>query len=279
MLTIAIPVYNRLDLLKIMADSLYKTVIPVPYNIRVYDDCSTEFGLSELKGLFPDAASVRRNETNLRADGNMFAFYKDFLLSSDEYLFNADSDIIFNKNCFVRALDLIGQTEGVLSVFNAPSHPVKEVVDENFCIKETLGAAGTFFIRKRVQEIMGHFSALEGGQVIGFDWKWSRFLSESNVRIFCTNASLVQHIGYRGQNTVIPYKGYKKIRTHKPYFDYGKNFTVDSLETGQIINDIFHKFTEHNRLEDERIVYIMANRPISKLKRFVKNVLGIDKPL
>lgn len=247
---------------------------PIPCNIRIYDDCSSEYDISEIKKIFPTAASIRRNERNFKADMNMFLFYKDFLSTNDEYLFNADSDIIFNKNCISKALDLIKYTDGVLSVFNATSHPPKEIIDENLCIKETIGAAGTFFSRKRIEEIVNYFSSQSSSEKTSFDWKWSKFLVENNIRIFCTNISLVQHIGYYGQNTIIKYKGYKKIATYKPYFDYGRNFIIDTIETGQIINNIFEKFIDQNRIEDERIVKIFSQRPITRFKAFIKKMIN-----
>jgi len=274
MITIAIPTYNRLNFLKIMATSLYNSDLSIPYNIRVYDDCSTEYGLDELKHVFPNAASIKIYNRNLKADLNMFYFYKDFLNSSDEYLFNADSDIIFNKKWLLNGLELLKKTDGVLSLFNATSHNVKEIIDSTFCIKETVGAAGTLFTRKRVEEIVNNFSNLPESKLHSFDWKWSEYLNQNNIRIFCTNNSLVQHIGYYGQNIYIRYRGNKLIKTKKPFFDYGRNFMVDSLETGQIINDIFENFIDQNKEEDERIKKILSKGPIGIIEKIIKKIIG-----
>jgi GT2 family glycosyltransferase len=54
-ITIGITTYNRLDLLKIMASSLYNLNLSVPHNIRIYDNCSSEYTIPELKDLFPIA--------------------------------------------------------------------------------------------------------------------------------------------------------------------------------------------------------------------------------
>ena len=271
MITIAIPVYNRLDFLNIMAKSLSNIDMPLPCNIRIYDDKSTDFDISDLKKLFPNAASINRNKVNFKADKNMYFFYKDFLSTQDEYLFNADSDIIFNKNCLTQALDFLKQTDGVLSLFNATSHPVKEVYNNDLCIKETIGAAGTFFIRKRVKEIIDSFSGLEDkNQIKSFDWKWSNYLINNNIRIFCTNNSLIQHIGYYGQNTLIPYRGYRSIKIQKPYYDYGRNFKIDSIETGQIINDIFEKLVDQNRMEDEKVIRLLSKKITFKIINLFK---------
>jgi hypothetical protein len=259
-----------------MSSSLYSSDLSTSYNIRVYDDCSTEYGLYELKQLFPNAASIKRNKINLRADLNMFSFYKDFLTSQDKFLFNADSDIIFNKKWLLNGMELLDSTDGVLSLFNATSHPSKETVNDKVCIKESVGAAGTLFTRKRVEEIVDYFSKLPDSNLSSFDWKWSKFFVNNNIRIFCTNNSLVQHIGYFGQNTTIRYRGYKRIKTQKPYYDFGRNFNIDSLETGQIINDIFEQFIDQNRLEDERIINLLSKRPISIIEKIVKKMIRRD---
>jgi hypothetical protein len=256
-----------------MSASLYSSELSIPYNIRIYDDCSTEYGLDELKQIFPNAASINRNNRNLKADSNMFSFYKDFLSSQDEFLFNADSDLIFSKKWLLHGLELIRGTDGVLSLFNSTSHHVNEIVDSTFCIKETIGAAGTLFTRERIEEIINYFSKLPNPDLSSFDWKWSEFFVKNNIRIFCTNDSLVQHIGYYGQNTTIRYRGFKIIKMKKPFFDFGRNFKIDSLETGQTVNDIFEQFIDQNRNEDERIKKIFSKGPISAIEKIVKKII------
>jgi glycosyltransferase involved in cell wall biosynthesis len=232
MVTIAVPTYNRLDFVKKMAASLYRSDLSIPHNIRIYDDCSTEYGTNELSKIFPAAASITRNKTNVRADTNMYLFYRDFLSTTDEYLFNADSDLIFQKGWLPRSLDMIKETDGVLTLFNANSHPAKKIINEKFCIKDTIGAAGTLFTRSRIEELMRNFFIIDKIGVRSFDWKWSNYFTQHNIPIYCVNESLVQHIGYTGQTTVFG------------AFDFGKNFTVDSPENGQIINDMFELFLE-----------------------------------
>jgi hypothetical protein len=202
----------------------------------------------------------------------MYLFYKDFLASSDEFLFNADSDLIFNRQWLRRALEIIHKTDGILSVFNATSHPAKEIVNDELCIKETIGAAGTLFRRDRIEEIINNFSLSKKPEIVSFDWKWSKYFNDHNVRIYCANNSLVQHIGYYGQNSVLKHR-----KTIKTYFDYGRNFVVDTIETGKIINDIFEQFNDQNRLEDERIVELLSKRPISKIKKLIKKLIRFNE--
>jgi hypothetical protein len=233
MITIAVPTYNNLALVKIMSASLYRSDLSIPHNIRIYDDCSAEFDINKLWELFPTAASIHRNPHNVKADRNIYLMYKDFLSTTDEYFFNADSDIIFSKKWLISAFDLLPKTNGVLSVFNAFSHQVKRTFDQDLCIKETIGAAGTMMTRERVTDILRIFDYKDSAK--SFDWLCSQYFSSYGIPVYCTNASLVQHIGYHGQNYL------------SGFFDYGKNFIIEDTEAGQIINDIFELFLIQNR--------------------------------
>jgi glycosyltransferase involved in cell wall biosynthesis len=240
MVTIAIPTFNRLNLVKIMSESLYRSDLSIPHNIRIYDDCSTEYDIAELHELFPTAASVSRNPVNVKADRNIYLMYKDFLSSSDKYFFNADSDIIFNRKWLSTALDLLPKTSGILSIFNGFCHPVKRMADQDLCVKETIGAAGTLIIRERIEELLKKFIYEDSAR--SFDWLCSQYFTSHMIPIYCTNKSLIQHIGYHGQNYL------------SGFFDYGRNFDVEDTVTGKIINDVFELYLMKNREYYSQIV-------------------------
>ncbi|MDR3312088.1 MAG: glycosyltransferase family 2 protein [Spirochaetaceae bacterium] len=223
MVTIGITTHNGLDTVKKMAASLYQSELSAPHHIRVYDAGSTEYTAKDLQAIFPTAASVTRNVTNARAGQNVWRMYRDFISQSDdEYFFNADSDLLFHTGWLVKALELIQKTDGILSVFNCPAkYPTKTIIDEVFCTKEHVSAAGTLFARKRMEEILCAFPE----ETSEFDRKWCAFFVEQGVSMYCTNKSLVQHIGYGGQNA------------RNFSFDVGKGFEIDSLYNAQVIND------------------------------------------
>jgi hypothetical protein len=249
--TIGITTYNRLETLKITASSLYQSDISIPHNIRIYDDNSTEFGKDELEKLFPTAASIRVNTKNMKSDQNIFGMYEDFLATPDEYLFNADSDLIYRKNFLVAALELVKKTSGILTLFNAASHPVYREIDNDLCLKKTIGSAGTLFHRSRVEEVVKYIHPQKDTRSL--DWRFSNFFDGNDIPVYCVKKSLVQHIGYSGQNSFY-------------CFDYGKNYTVESVEQGQIINDILEDYARKiNRLENER----MDNLPYHLKRVFV----------
>jgi len=242
--TIGIPTYNRKGIIEIMAKSLYESNLPETCNIRIYDDSSFEYSKDYLYKLFPTAASIIVNSVNLKADENMFSMYKDFLLSEDDCFFNADSDFIFNKQWLLNGLKLLPYTDGVLSIFNANSHPIKKHIDKDLSIKNNIGAAGTFFTRERVLDIVTEFENAK--DLKSFDWQWSKFLTNRGVRLFCVNNSLIQHIGHSGQNS-------------RSYFDVGLGFKIETKYQGQVVNDIFVKSIDNVRtIERERIINFEA---------------------
>ena len=265
MITIGIPTYNRKDLLEIMSKSLYQSDLSIPHNIRIYDDCSTEYGEETLKELFPDAQSIIINNTNLKADRNIYSMYKDFLFSEDDFFFNADSDLIFNKDWLRKATELINETDGILSIFNSNTHDVYQLINNELCLKKDIGSAGTIFSRNRLEELLMHFNQIE--EIKGLDWQFSEYFKNNNVRIFCVNQSLIQHIGYRGQNSSF-------------FFDYGRNFKIESIDEGQIINDIYESHMDNIRiiaLNNEIKDNELKNNFIYHFKRciiiFIKSVL------
>jgi len=251
MLTIGIPTYNRKNLLEIMASSLYESNISITHNIRIYDDCSTEYGVDELKRIFPTAATIKINKINLKSDKNIYQMYTDFLSTSDQLLFNADSDLIFSKNWLNTALKLFERTKGILTVFNANSHKSYQTIDGELCLKRTIGSAGTLFSRDRVSELIKKINSMD--IVKAFDWQFTEYFNSIGIPIYCVNNSLVQHIGYVGQNS-------------KYYFDFGRNYKIETVKQGQIINDIFEKFIDDIRnLENERD--ILNNSLLYHLRR------------
>ncbi|MDR2518773.1 MAG: glycosyltransferase, partial [Spirochaetaceae bacterium] len=265
MVTIGITTYNRKNIVEIMAKSLYKSDLTVPHAIRIYDDCSTEYGRDFLEKLFPTAASIKINPVNLRADKNMYQMYADFITTGDEYFFNADSDVIFTNQWLNKAINLIEKTDGIVSLFNSNTHKQYKIVDDALCLKNTVGAAGVFFSRNCVVKLLTHFNTIE--QVKSFDWQFSEFFTNNGVKIYCVNKSLIQHIGYDGQHS-------------KLYFDIGKNYTIETVGDGQIINDIFENSMDNTMVKAEETAAVHEKRINSFgycFKRciiiFIKNIM------
>lgn len=120
-ITLAVATYNRLSYVKKMLKSLEHSVDVNTINVRIYDDCSTDYGIDELLALAP-YASVSRNAKNLKADLNMWAIYQDFLTTGDDVLVNADSDLIFRPDWLTMILTYLPKTDGILSLYNSSNH-------------------------------------------------------------------------------------------------------------------------------------------------------------
>ncbi|MFT9051567.1 glycosyltransferase family 2 protein [Liquorilactobacillus nagelii] len=226
MLTIGITTHDRIEDLKRMARSLYKSNLSIPYNISIYDDASTEFDSIFLKKIFKNANVIHRNSKIVGADRNSYLMYQNFLQSDDEFFFNADSDLIFRKDWLEKGMNLLKETDGILTLFNSSMLSGINTLG-NVIEKKRVGAAGVLMTRKIVETIMSNFDYYSiNGKVPQFDMKWCDILNENNIKIYSVCKSLVQHIGLAGQNS------------NFNFFEYGIGFEVDSKYQGQIFNDL-----------------------------------------
>ena len=98
-ITFGICTYNRKDILVKSAKSLNAISGIEKVNIRIYDDCSSEFDETELRALFPTAKSIIVRPENVGADMNTALMFEDFLTTEDEYLVVADADLIYRRDC------------------------------------------------------------------------------------------------------------------------------------------------------------------------------------
>lgn len=229
-ITIAIPIYNRLKYVELFGRSLQQCDLLSNCNVKVYDDASTEFDASKLRDLFPYAKEVVRRKKRLNADGNMYRIYKDFLTSTDDILVMLDSDLLCDPNFIKFILNNIDNTDGVLSLYNSILHPPFKVIDDVFVHKLHVGGAGVVFKRNVVRSIVNNVPYYHG---CAYDWLWSKYLTENNIRIFCSKDSMVQHIGFEGQNcnsvtTVDIGLGFNPVTHH--------NFAT----MYQVYTDLFH---------------------------------------
>lgn len=229
---IGITTYNRLDIIKAMARSLYNSDFNLPYVIRIYDDASSDYSVETLRDIFPNATSIIRNETNYGADKNIAYMYKDFLQHEEDIIFNADSDLLFNKKWMIQGMDYYRKTDGVLSLFNTRHHKVITTIDD-LCLKEDLGSAGTFMSRENVKKIFTDENVIDISERL--DWQWSELLKKEGVKLYSVKKSLVQHLGIVGQNSFIGNA------------DYGEGFQVCSIADGQVINDILSYSCNHQK--------------------------------
>ena len=224
-ITFGICTYNRRQILMNSAKSLALVRGIEKVHIRIYDDCSNEYDEAFLRSLFPDAVSITRQKVNLGADKNTSLMYEDFLKSGDEWLFNADSDLIYRADLLEAMESLKEECGGFMTFFNCISHgDVREA--GRFVEKDSVGAAGCFFRRDVIQLILEKMKV----RSVSFDVGFSKVLRRNGYPLYACRNSMVQHIGVTGFNSA------------NIIFDYGRGFVPDSQVNAQIVEDTFEAY-------------------------------------
>jgi len=194
-------------------------------NVRIYDDCSTEFDKAFLTKLFPYAAEIKVRNRNVGASMNIFLIFRDFLKTNDDVLFMADSDLVFDPNCLTFIQNYFQYTDGFLSVYNAANHKSfaeKTIMGNVYCEKEMVGSAGSVFSREIVKDLVSNLPHKNG---LGYDWAWSHYLHNiKKTKMLVSKRSYVQHIGFYGYNC----NGLSTM-------DYGLNFQSENIINSNII--------------------------------------------
>lgn len=220
-ITLAVASYNRRDYLECLSASLSASVELDRINLRVYDDCSSLLSVDDIRQIIPYAKEIKRRASNLRADGNMFQIFQDFLTTEDDYLLLCDSDLIFRPGWLDMLFEYMPKTDGILSLYNSRMHSPSPILDNSehnqfLLTKNDLGAAGCAFTRERVKELVKAFPTLPTHTT--FDWIWSEFFLSRRLNLYCLQESYIQHIGIIGQNNF-------GLLTH---YDYGLSFLPES---------------------------------------------------
>lgn len=200
MITIGVTTFNRLSHIRKSSKSLLASIDNSKCNVRVYDDCSTEFGEEVLRNYYHFAREIVTRQNNLGSDANIKLMYENFLDTNDQFFFNADSDLIFNTNWLRTLENIFDFSDGVVSLYNSNQHPhSKEYFINNICVleKKHLGSAGVAFSRKIVEKIIKEMKSKRTSE---YDWQWSSFLQSQNIRLLSVKDSLIQHIGVEGQS-------------------------------------------------------------------------------
>ncbi len=235
-ITFGVTTFNRLEVLRKMAKSLAAVNDIERCNIRIYDDCSSEFTPDFLRQLFPLAKTILVRKKNGGADINMGQMYRDFLATEDDIFVSADSDLIFHPSIVEQIHSLAPLCDGVFSLYNSIAHPSIRTVTisgQKWLEKKTLGAAGVVFNRRVLQSITEKIPLGPS-----YDYKWSAHLAEQGLRLLCTKQSYIQHIGIYGQNHI---KGFA--------VDFGLNFHPGNAANEELLIDFFDQvITSNNRI-------------------------------
>lgn len=224
-ITVGITTFNRIEYLKKMQQSLYLTDNVDSFAIRIYDDCSDEFGTEYLQQLFPTAAEITRRDTRLGADENLRQMYVDFLNTDDDVLVTMDADLICRPDWLNFTVDNFGHSEGIISLYNSVCHkPTREVIlnCQTFVEKDHIGAAGSIIHRDILKEIVQNIPLADG-----YDLAWSAFLQANGRKKLVSKESYFQHIGLLGSHC----NGFLK--------DFGLNFRPVHETNKKILHDCY----------------------------------------
>jgi len=194
---IGIPVWNRKSLVTAHAASLRESALPDDAKVLVIDDASSEFGPDFLSSIFPPGSEIRRNAVNSGgADFALRGLVSALLETGADALMVLDSDLLVRSEFLSTGLNLLGQTDGMLSLFNTPNHATVRSAGA-LVVKDSVGAAGTLW-RRELAELV-HRDVSPGGN---YDWRFCDYLRSTGREIYVTKESWVQHIGlHNGQNS------------------------------------------------------------------------------
>lgn len=231
-ITFAVSTYNRLDTLKDFQLSLSLVNGLDRCNVRIYDDCSTEFNEAFLEKLFPYAAEINVRSKNVGSSMTYYLMFKEFLKTKDDVIFFADSDLVFDPNCLKFIQDNFLYTDGFLSVYNSAMHKsFREItiMGNEYIEKEMIGSAGTAIGRDLVKDIVTTLPHRIG---LSYDWLYSDYLyNVKKIRMLVSKRSYVQHIGFYGSNC----NGLNIL-------DYGLNFESNNIINSNIVLKYLEKF-------------------------------------
>jgi hypothetical protein len=206
---LGVTTYNRLKTVSLAARSLSHAVDVDKVGILVMDDASTEYGLDDLRPLFPPHTTfIRRPENSGRADfaaHNLLQVFRDE--RPESILVCLDSDLLVAQDFVATLITEFPRTDGLLSLLNAQSH--HGVLRDGLLVKPSVGFAGTVWSRPVVEDVL-----LNVPPTPRYDWDICAHLTATGREIFCLPNSAVQHLGLsEGQNSQF-------LRS-----DYGLSFT------------------------------------------------------
>ena len=263
-ITFGICTYNRKNIVSKSAASLAKVRGIENVTIKVYDDCSTEYNEDYLKAIFPKGTEIIRRISNGGADINTSEMYEDFLKGNDEWLFNADSDLIYRSDIIDAIQEYKDKSKGFMTLFNCINHHTIGESDY-FYEKDSVGAAGCLLRRDVVELILKHIRY----RVTGFDVGFSKLLRNKGYKLLATKQSFVQHIGVSGFNS-------RNIN-----FDFGESYICDDRENGQIIEETFEEYIKRiNRFREKfswKAFYFITSIPRRIRKIFRILIIIIQK--
>jgi len=265
---VAVPVYNRKKYVDILANSLSECQYIDKTDVRVYDDCSTEFDINYLRNTFNKLTSkiIRREKRNGILAVNLFEMMHDFLNSDNDVLFLCDSDLLLRPDAIKYLYDNFDLTDGFMSLYDSDLHlTVKQ--GQKFKLKLDVGHAGMCISRECVQLLLNKNSKDLG------DFKISETIIKNNKRILVPVNGCIQHIGDMGKNAST-FAGMDYSTSFIPVSEHNKKIiqeitSVVILRQATLIKNLFFndKYRRDGFFLHQPIKHLKTKNTIRKLKK------------
>lgn len=199
-------VFNRPDYVKQSVESLKETIIPEGVEIKQFiRDDHSDLNVSEMYSSITWPKQITRNNVVYWVERNTIKAQNDALQWNPDYIVNFESDLICKPYWLKNILDIFNKKNAkVVSGYNSVSHPVKEVFEDVY-IKETIGGAGL----ATTPDILTNLNLIDlwepmwGITIQGWDWHINNYCISQNIPMYCTNPSVIQHIGVMGAHSRI----------------------------------------------------------------------------
>tara|TARA_B100000131_G_scaffold315009_1_gene352743 strand:- start:1481 stop:2167 length:687 start_codon:yes stop_codon:yes gene_type:complete len=186
-LLISVATFNRKAVVDISLSNLKK--YKQSSSIKIYDDCSTEYGSEFLSEFGP----VYRSEVNLGIDAMKEFQFKDFLNTKFKYLYITDSDALHDPS-FIDVLRNCPKDKPV--TLYAPhnySIPKKRITEDGKAHRmQYAGGISHLYTREMVEEICLY---LEDNSFRDWDWHTIDILGSS---MYATYTCYTDHLGKDG---------------------------------------------------------------------------------
>jgi len=192
---VAIPVYQRGDLVRHCLATVSQLELPPGSEVVVFDDVSPTLDVPALITATGLKCTFHRLGSRLGADRMVSHVWRYFLDGPHSSLLCLDSDMIANRDAVTVGLRLADRFDGLISLYNSTMHPGVRM-DGELLLKRSVGNAGTLWSRPHAQLALDNV----GDRTSGIDHAYCELFENRGVRLAATSQSRLQHIGIVGAN-------------------------------------------------------------------------------
>jgi len=222
-LTVAIPFYDRLDLLRHCLRTLNCQRLADKTRFVAYGDGGFDRRAIPVFLEYLPKCKVIAWPEHVGAGGLTRGIVDEFARDPHSHrLLICDSDMIARSDLIAKISGWPIRDDMLVSVYNSSLHAPLYVSKAPFLHKRVVGSTGTLWTSLLARLVVDNVPAGDH-----FDDKFCAFLQVQGMPICCYNESLIQHLGFSGQ--------------HNRLFgtiDYGLNFVPNGHEQAEAMADM-----------------------------------------